>query len=213
MRRWTIIPAAFALALTVAVPTAVASAGPAPTKTLTAVAQTDLASGTSQAVCPTGWGSLPEDLAAFNAQPLRNIRTGQHPCYDRLVLDVPGSSAAHPAGYHVRYVDVLHQDGSGMPLPVAGGAILEIVVIAPSYDPNTGGPTYPGRAGQPLPGVDLTGYQTFRDARFASSFEGQTQVGLGVRARLPFRVFQLDDRLVVDVAHSWTSSPVPASWR
>jgi hypothetical protein len=54
-----------------------------------------------------------------------------------------------------------------------------------------------------LPGVNLAGYQTFREAKFAGSFEGQTSVGLGVRARLPFRVFTLDSRLVVDVAHRW----------
>lgn len=28
-------------------------------------------------------------------------------------------------------------------------------------------------------------------------------VGSGVRARLPFRVFQLDNRVVVGVAHAW----------
>ena len=43
---------------------------------------------------------------------------------------------------------------------------------------------------------------------FAGSFEGYTSIGLGVRARLPFRVFMLDgpgtsSRLVVDVAHRW----------
>ncbi|MFJ1610213.1 hypothetical protein ACIOHS_43890 [Streptomyces sp. NPDC088253] len=51
--------------------------------------------------------------------------------------------------------------------------------------------------------VDLSGYRTFREAKFGASFEGVTQVGLGVRARLPFRVSQLPDRLVVDVAHTW----------
>jgi hypothetical protein len=54
--------------------------------------------------------------------------------------------------------------------------------------------------------VDLTGYRTFRDTRFAGSFEGETQIGLGVRARLPFRVLQLDGRIIVDVAHSWTAT-------
>jgi hypothetical protein len=42
----------------------------------------------------------------------------------------------------------------------------------------------------------------------AGSFEGQTTIGLGVRARLPFRVFTLDgpgngSRIVIDVAHHW----------
>ncbi|MGW6917038.1 AMIN-like domain-containing (lipo)protein [Kitasatospora sp. NPDC054939] len=214
MRRWIIIPAAFALAATVAAPTALASAGPERARTAaTATATADGAERQARAVCPTGWGSLDKDLDGLGAQPLRDIRSGQHPCYDRLVLDVPGTSTASPLGYHVRYVDVLYQDGSGKPLPIGGGAILEIVVGAPAYDPETGTPTYPGGAGQPLPGVDLRGYQTFRDAKFASSFEGQSQVGLGVRAKLPFRVFQLDGRLVVDVAHSWTAGAVPQAWR
>ncbi|BAS14136.1 conserved hypothetical protein [Arthrobacter sp. Hiyo8] len=43
---------------------------------------------------------------------------------------------------------------------------------------------------------------------FAGSFEGYTSLGLGVRARLPFRVFTLagpgtGSRLVIDVAHMW----------
>ncbi|MGW4651024.1 AMIN-like domain-containing (lipo)protein [Kitasatospora sp. NPDC004289] len=157
--------------------------------------------------CPTGWGSLPRSATSTNSQPLTNVRAGAHPCFDRLVLDVPGTSAAHPVGYHVQYVDTLYQDGSGRPIAVRGGAVLEIYADAPSYSPATGTPTYPGRAGQPLPGVDLTGYRTFVEAKFASSFEGRTQLGLGVRARLPFQVFQLDDRLVIDVAHSWTATP------
>jgi hypothetical protein len=42
----------------------------------------------------------------------------------------------------------------------------------------------------------------------AGSFEGVTNVGLGLRARLPFRVFTLSGpgsttRLVIDVAHAW----------
>ncbi|MDQ1596268.1 MAG: hypothetical protein QOH40_2824, partial [Arthrobacter pascens] len=40
------------------------------------------------------------------------------------------------------------------------------------------------------------------------SFEGYTTLGLGVRARLPFKVFTLagpgsGSRLVIDVAHHW----------
>lgn len=154
--------------------------------------------------CPTGWGSLPETGTPATATPVRDIRTGRHACYDRMVVDVPG---AGKVGYSVRYVDRVHQDGSGRPVPVAGGAVLEVRITAPAYDPATGRATYPAQAGRALPGVDLTGYRTFRDARFAGSFEGDTQVGLGVRARLPFRVLQLPDRVVIDVAHNWTGAP------
>ncbi|MET7292957.1 hypothetical protein ABZS79_12570 [Streptomyces griseoloalbus] len=155
------------------------------------------------AACPTGWGSLAQSDADTTSTPVRNIRTGRHACYDRMVVDLPGT-ARSGLGYTVRYVDRLHQDGSGRHIPVAGGAVLEVRVAAPSYDPANGAPTYPARAGRPLPGVDLTGYRTFRDARFAGSFEGETQVGLGVRARLPFRVLQVQDHIVIDVAHTWT---------
>jgi hypothetical protein len=56
--------------------------------------------------------------------------------------------------------------------------------------------------------VNVTGYSTFRQVAWAGTFEGQTTVGLGVRARLPFRVFTLagpgsGSRLVIDVAHRW----------
>ncbi|TPQ20750.1 AMIN-like domain-containing (lipo)protein [Streptomyces sporangiiformans] len=154
--------------------------------------------------CPTGWGSGAKGGVAAGAVPLKDIRTGRHDCFDRMVFDVPGGGG--DIGYYVRYVDRLYQDGSGRYIPVAGGAVLEIRVAAPSYEPDSGAPAYPGRVARPLPGVDIGGYRTFRDTRFAGSFEGETQVGLGVRARLPFRVIQLPDRLVVDVAHSWTSA-------
>ncbi|MFF8034682.1 MULTISPECIES: hypothetical protein [unclassified Streptomyces] len=155
------------------------------------------------AACPTGWGSAAESDADTTTTPLRTVRTGRHACFDRMVVDLPGV-APGGLGYSVRYVDRLHQDGSGRHVPVAGGAVLEVRVAAPSYDPATGEPAYPARAGRPLPGVGLTGYRTFRDARFAGSFEGETQLGLGVRARLPFRVLQLKDHIVIDVAHTWT---------
>ncbi|MBR8639756.1 hypothetical protein KEF29_11700 [Streptomyces tuirus] len=154
--------------------------------------------------CPTGWGSLAKTDTSGTLAPVKDVRTGRHACFDRMVIDVPGGGS--DVGYSVRYVDQLHQDGSGRHIPVAGGAVLEVRVAAPAYDPETGAATYPGRVARPLPGVDLTGYRTFRDTRFAGSFEGETQIGLGVRARLPFRVLQLDGRVIVDVAHSWTAT-------
>ncbi|MDK1475803.1 hypothetical protein QNO07_20680 [Streptomyces sp. 549] len=160
----------------------------------------------TSASCSTTWGSLPKSSAASTHRPLENIRTGRHDCFDRMVFDVRGATSSTPVGYRVQYVSELRQDGSGKRIPVSGGAVIEVRVAAPSYDPETGSPTYPGRAGRALPNVDLTGYRTFRDARFGGSFEGDTQVGLGVRARLPFRAFQTGGRVVVDVAHTWASS-------
>ncbi|MER5790217.1 hypothetical protein [Streptomyces sp. NPDC001980] len=47
------------------------------------------------------------------------------------------------------------------------------------------------------------GYWTFREFKVTGGSEGYTQAGLGVRARLPFRVFQTVNQLVADVAHTW----------
>ncbi|MGX1158724.1 AMIN-like domain-containing (lipo)protein [Streptomyces albogriseolus] len=174
------------------------------TAAVPAVAAPPAASAAATA-CPTGWGSTEKAATAATSESVRNVRTGRNDCYDRMVVDVPGA-ARGDLGYSVRYVDRLHQDGSGRHIPVSGGAILEVRVTAPAYAPDTGAATYPARSGRPLPGVDLTGYRTFRDARFAGSFEGDTQLGLGVRGRLPFRVLQLDGRLVIDVAHTWTGA-------
>ncbi|MGW1199916.1 AMIN-like domain-containing (lipo)protein [Streptomyces sp. NPDC002536] len=160
-----------------------------------------------EAACAGDWGSLPKvNTETAGYAPLVNIRTGQHACFDRMVFDIRGAegSTEHgPVRYHVRYVDELHQDGSGDLIPVGGGAILEVRVGAPSYDPETMQPSYRAHVGKPLPGVGVEGYRTFKDIRYGGSFEGDTQVGVGVRARLPFRVFQSGNHVVVDVAHSW----------
>lgn len=158
------------------------------------------AGASAAAYCGITWGSLPKTAADTSVSiELTNIRVGRHDCYDRMVIDLNGPGT----GYSVRYVENVYADGSGQLIPLSGGAKLQIVVVAPSYDTETGRQTYDGRSGQPLPRVNLTGYQTFRSAKFAGSFEGQSTVGLGVRARLPFRVFKLDNRVVIDVAHRW----------
>jgi hypothetical protein len=92
------------------------------------------------------------------------------------------------------------EDPTGYPVPLRGGAKLSVTVHAPAYD-ESGAPTYV--YADPAELVDVSGFQTFRQVAWAGSFEGTTTVGLGVRARLPFRVFSLSDRIVVDVAHFW----------
>jgi hypothetical protein len=151
--------------------------------------------------CGITWGSLPKSQPATAVSPLVNVRAGRHDCYDRLVLDI--SAAAN--GYHVEYVPDVYQDGSGALVPLRGGAKLRIVAIAPAYDENYG-PTY--QPVDPHELVNVCGFTTFRQIAWAGSFEGQSTIGLGVRARLPFRVFALDgpgtgSRLVIDVAHQW----------
>ncbi|MBB5937970.1 AMIN-like domain-containing (lipo)protein [Streptomyces zagrosensis] len=206
MRRWGTALAAIVLAGAGLTATAATAYAATPSAT-TADSDRDPIWGVSPASTPCDpiWGSGEKTAEPTEYKPLENIRTGQHACFDRMVFDVR-SDDDRQIGYRVGYVKELRQDGSGDLIKVNGGAILEVRAAAPSYDPETGNATYNGRAGQPLPGVNLSGYQTFKDARFGSSFEGDTQIGVGVRARLPFRVTQTDNHLIVDVAHSWTAT-------
>ena len=147
--------------------------------------------------CGIRWGSQPETRNMGSTGEVVDVRAGRHTCFDRLVLDVSGAVN----GYFVRHVDQVRADGSGQLVPVRGGARLEVVVTAPPtptdawFLPN----------GELL---DTSDYRTFRHLAWAGSFEGQSTFGLGVRARLPFRVMLLDgpgtgSRMVVDVAHRW----------
>ncbi|MEU9368567.1 hypothetical protein AB0D71_28650 [Streptomyces avermitilis] len=117
--------------------------------------------------------------------------------------DSPGQVRSHREPS--QYVDKLTAPGSPEGIPVSGGAILQISV-GPNFGPSTGSESYPRQHGQPLPGVDITGYQTFTDTRYVDAPEDDVLVGVGVRARLPFRVTQSGDQLIVDVAHSWNAS-------
>ena len=151
--------------------------------------------------CGLVWGSLAKADQSMSTAPVTNIRTGQHYCFDRMVVDLNGAVA----GYTVRYVPRIVQDGSGFTIPVRGNARLQVTVNAPAYNGDYK-PTYNPSDKDELSNVAR--YQTFRQVVFAGSFEGYTSIGLGVRARLPFRVFTLDgpgsgSRLVVDVAHYW----------
>ena len=166
------------------------------------VASTAASAGASaSATCSTLWGSLPKSSGDLTGGNLVNIRAGQNTCFDRLVFDVSGPVT----GYRVSYVSQVTRDASGEPVPLRGGAFIQIAVLVPSFDLN-GNPTY--NPANPSELVNVSGFQTFRQVADAGSFEGQTTVGLGVRARLPYRVLTLApvggiSRVVVDVAHRW----------
>jgi hypothetical protein len=152
--------------------------------------------------CGITWGSLEKAAPQYTQATVEDVRAGRHDCYDRLVVDL-GHGAR--TGYLVRYVAPFRQDFSGEPIPLRGAADLEVIVNAPSYDDDLN-PTWDPP--DHLEAVNVTGFATFRQVVDAVSWEGQTQIGLGVRARLPFRAFVLagpgaSSRLVVDVAHTW----------
>jgi hypothetical protein len=152
--------------------------------------------------CGLVWGSLAKANQTMSAASVTNVRSGQHYCFDRLVIDVKGKAT----GYNVRYVSKVVQDGSGLPIKLRGGAFLQVTAHSPSYDSATGKATFvPANRSEV---TNVSKYQTFRQVAWAGSFEGYTTLGLGVRARLPLKVFTLagpgnGSRLVIDVAHHW----------
>ncbi|MCF6508613.1 hypothetical protein E9549_14535 [Blastococcus sp. MG754426] len=156
--------------------------------------------------CGLVWGSLPEAGAATAAGlTVTDVRAGRHACFDRLVVDLHGP--ATPTGYSVRYVGAVQQEGTGDVVPLAGGAALEVVVHSPAHDRHGRATYLPPSRGEV---VDVDGFRTLEQVAWAGSYEGRTTLGVGTRARLPFRTFTLvgapgDDavRLVIDVAHRW----------
>ncbi len=156
--------------------------------------------------CGLTWGSQPE--AGAGAAPagaaLDEVRAGRHACFDRLVLDL--DQARGFSGYDVRYVPGVSEDGSGRPVHLRGGAALQVIVRSADHD-DDGRATYTPRSRTDV--VPVAGFSTFRQVAWAGAFEGQTTLGIGTRARLPFRVFTLpgpgsaDVRVVIDVAHRW----------
>jgi hypothetical protein len=161
-----------------------------------------------QPFCGQVWGSLPEGQQWTTSEAVvTDVRAGRHVCFDRLVIDLRGPADGAPS-YDVRYVDHVHQPGSGASVPLEGGAALRVLVGAPAHDGGYQPTFHPDEDGD---AVSVDGFDTLRQVAWAGSFEGQTTLGVGTRARLPFRVFTLlgqpgDDqavRLVIDVGHRW----------
>ena len=135
--------------------------------------------------CSVTWGSGAKAVTNSTHRTLTGVRAGRHTCYDRLVLDLDRGGE----GYRVRYVSAVHDQGRGAVVALRGGAFIQV-------DDQSQART---RIAMP----SVAGYTTFRQVAWGGSFEGYTTVGLGVRARLPFRAFRVDNHLVVDVAHRW----------
>ena len=178
--------------------------------------------------CGIYWGSLPKTARHLVNGPLTNVRAGQHACFDRLVFDVSGTAP----GYTVKYVDQFRNFTNGALVPLRGGAKLSIILDTGVH--TVGLPCCARNVialqGRP-PGetnlselVNVTGYRTFRQVvlttelgylvkspatnEYVMAAGARTGLGLGVRARLPFRIFSLKgpgggSRLVIDVAHRW----------
>ncbi len=153
--------------------------------------------------CGITWGSLDKSGGGLSPAPLLTTRTGQHDCWDRLVFEFDGRAN----GFNIGYRSEVYTEGEGRPLSgqTAGGALIRVQLLEPTYD-QQGHITYPFRTGDHV--ANVGGYRTLRDVVYGGSFEGYSTFAVGVRARLPFRVFVLagpgsHSRIVLDVAHRW----------
>ena len=153
------------------------------------------------ASCPTGWGSLPKTSDTTSTATVTGVSATRMRCYDRVVIRLNGT----PGGYDVRYVDGFNFEAEGHDVPARGGAKLEVIVNSPAYD-GAGRATYTPKRPNEL--VSTKKARTLRQGVWLGSYEGETAIGLGVRARLPYRVTVVDDpgprsRVIVDIAHTW----------
>lgn len=120
---------------------------------------------------------------------LVGIRAAHHPGFDRVVFEFRGGL---PSSRRVRYVDHLLADASGLPVRIAGRAVLRVrFEAARAHD--AGGATAPGRTAFALPDVMTT-------VR-AGDFESVTTYGIGLAKRTHVHVFTLahPSRVVVDI--------------
>ena len=159
-----------------------------------ATVATSSASAATSPYCGITWGSLAKTSSTMTEGNILGVRSGRHACYDRLVVDL--GKGIGKVGYTVSYVPNV-SGPSNIPVALTGGAKIQVTVNAPATKR------------VPASGVvNYSGWNTFRQLKWVASFEGYTDFGLGVRARLPMRVFTLvnangSKRLVVDVAHRW----------
>jgi hypothetical protein len=141
-------------------------------------------------------------VAPAAAQPavptLVGIRAAHHPTFDRIVFDFSGGL---PATREAAYVPELIGDGSGLPVPIAGRAILQVRFEPADAHDDAGNATAPDRIAFALPNI-LT---TVR----SGDFEAVTTYGIGLAQQQPFRLSTLTDpdRVVIDVDAAFRTVP------
>lgn len=151
----------------------------------------------------SGWDAQPQELDGSSADRLTEVRVGKNDCYERVVFDIDGPGEA---GFLVRYVDAVHADGSGEEVALPGKAFLEVILRASMRGYPDGKDVFAGTGDYLYSEAQLKSWRTLQAIRFAGFFEGQSTIGIGLRAKVPFRAFTLLDKgtqqrkLVVDVA-------------
>lgn len=126
---------------------------------------------------------------------LTGIRTGLHPGFDRIVLDMSGPQAMTTT---YSYTDELIEDPTGEIFWLTGADFVAVVVHGAAAHDDSGNTTYLGpdrfrtRNLTNVMAVAVTG-----------DFEATLSIGIGTRHRSWVRVFTLGapTRVVIDVGH------------
>lgn len=134
-------------------------------------------------------------MASAQSTPtLSNIRTGQHPGFNRVVLDLSGL----PTEHRVREVTAVANCGSGNPISMPGSnEILEVVLIGAAAHDDNGNPTYTGSRNFATPNLD-----NVRRVALTCDFEATLGVAVGYNNTNSWhRVFTLTspNRVVIDI--------------
>lgn len=148
---------------------------------------------------PRQWGTSTK--AAGPEAPIQaeiySVRTGRHDdqCYDQITFDINGYG---PVSYVARYVRVVGADASDQPVPVKGGAALQVTIRAPDFASSGHQPwRKPWLVGQVL--FESGQWHSLRQIKFAGSFEAHTTFAVGVRAKQPFEVSTWQDGTTLHV--------------
>lgn len=94
------------------------------------------------------------------------------------------------------YVPQVHADGSGLPIALEGGALLQIMFFPARAYGATCHPTAAERTATPhLP--------VLRQIKPAGDFEGYVSYGIGLARKTSYHLFALKqpDRVVLDISH------------
>jgi hypothetical protein len=124
----------------------------------------------------------------------RDIRTGGHSCFERIVLELQGDGTM--PGYRVQYVDdPVRLSPSDLEVDIAGEATLVLSVGAWMT-------TMEGDGYQGPDQIEPSNVVAIQELRLIENFEGMHQWAIGLDQVRPFTVTTLSDppRIVVDVA-------------
>lgn len=141
------------------------------------------------------WDTSPVQVTR-NVAPMPKVvdlRVGEHPNYDRVVIDLKGKVP----GYTVRYVRKLTYDGSGKAVPLRGKKFMSITLFPARAHNASGESVYEG------PRLRQYRMPALRGVAFTGDYEAQVSFGLALRERSDFRVFVLHgpNRIVIDARH------------